>query len=166
MVDWDPGQIREPSCQKIRNGMTRVGKMFKCATVRLILDRRKTVPIAMALTAAHTWFWAHVLLLCATSVTSMRINFNIEAPKTFWVDKTCIQKGFSPTTAQESIDIALLSAHRLVNLNDDYQAFIYNLLFKAVRDFGLEDDSWTETWNVVGERLPRVFHPGGAVQTF
>ena len=108
----------------------------------------------MTLSAARTWLWAHVLLLCATSVTSLNVNWNIQAPKNFWMDQSCLNKGITPTVAQESLDIALLGARRLVNLDDDYQGWIYSLLFKAVRDFALMNDDDTETWNVVGEQLP------------
>ena len=93
--------------------------------------------------------WLLILSLYLTSVTSISINFEYASPKTFWVDQSCIQKGFTPVTAQESLDMATRGARRLLNLDDDYQDWLFELLFKVHRDFRLLDGIETETWNVV-----------------
>ena len=109
----------------------------------------------MAFCPGRPCLWLLIIhLLCSTPVTSIAINLNLNAPKTFWVDQSCISKGFTPATAQESLDIAGHGSRRLLNLNDNYQAWVYNLLFKSERDFSVMDDTDTEAWNVVGKQLP------------
>lgn len=111
----------------------------------------------MAFRAGRPYLWLLIFhLLCSSSVTSLYINFNLQAPKTFWVDQSCISKGFTPVTAQESLDVAGHGSRRLLNLHDDYQAWVYNFLFKSERDFSILDDADTEAWNVVGKQLPAV----------
>ena len=61
-------------------------------------------------------------------------------------------KGFTPTAVQESLDIAGHGSRRLLNLHDNYQAWVYNLLFKSPRYFSVMDDTDTEAWNVVGKQ--------------
>lgn len=51
--------------------------------------------------------------------------------------------------------MATRGARRLLNLNDQYQAWLYeNLLFKKRRDFSLIDARPTQVWDVVGKQLP------------
>ena len=87
-------------------------------------------------------------------MTSIAIGFNLakDAPKTFWVDQSCVPKNFTPATAQESLDVAGHGSRRLLNLHDNYQAWVYNLVFKSERDFTL-DDTESEAWNVVGKQM-------------
>ncbi len=92
-----------------------------------------------------------ILALYITSVTSMFVNFEFEAPKTFYVDTSCLLRSFTSTTVQESLNIAKRGAGRLLNLNDDYQGFVFQLLFKIARDFSVEDEVERPAWTAVGE---------------
>ena len=106
----------------------------------------------MAVRTGRPYLWLLIIqLLCSSSVISLYIEFSLEAPKNFWVDPTCISKGFTPATAQDSLEIAGLGSRRLLNLHDTYQAWVFNFLFKSQRKFALLDNSDTETWNVVGK---------------
>lgn len=80
-----------------------------------------------------------------------------ESPKTYWVDQSCVQKGFTPVVVQESFKIAARGSSRLLNRNDNYLAWVFQLLFKTERDFSIpsgEDTGITVTWEAVGEQLP------------
>ena len=99
-------------------------------------------------------FWPPILTLYLTSVTSIFVNCEVEAPKTLWVDQSCLLKGFTSATVQESLNIATQGASRLLNLNDRYQGLVYQLLFKVARDFNVETDEETAAWLVVGKQLP------------
>ena len=88
-------------------------------------------------------FWPLILTLYLTSVTSIFVNCEVEAPKTFWVDQRCLLKGFTSATVQGSLNVATHGSSRLLNLSDRYQRFIYQLLFKRVRDFSVETDEET-----------------------
>ena len=105
---------------------------------------------------ARSRLWPLILLLCSSPATSLLINFDLKAPKTFWVDNSCFQKGFTPVTAGESLAIAGHGSRRLLNLNDEYQAYVFELIFQNAPDFSLMDNAYTEAWNVVGERLPKL----------
>lgn len=41
-----------------------------------------------------------LLFLCSTSVISLHISFDLNAPKTYWVGQTRINRAFKPVTAQ------------------------------------------------------------------
>ena len=110
-------------------------------------------PFTMASPTARFWLWPLVLLLCSTSVTSFRINYPRDTPKTFWVDASCEGKGFTPAQAQESLLLASRGANRLINLYDDYQAWVYKLLFKEERDFSINDYFVLMAWDVIGKTL-------------
>lgn len=104
------------------------------------------------------YFWPLFLtLLYVTSVTSIFINFETEAPTTFWVDSSCLRRGFTSTSVQESLNIAKRGASRLLNLNDGYQGFVFQLLFKVARDFRVMGEEWAPAWNAVGKKLPALF---------
>ena len=106
----------------------------------------------MAFPTGRPCLWLLIIQsLYSNFVTSIFVSFKLVAPKNFWMDPTCIHKGFTPSMAQESLDIAGHGARRLVNLNDNYQAWVFDLLFKDVRDFRLLSNGWTEAWNVVGK---------------
>ena len=76
-----------------------------------------------------------------------------ESPKTYWVDQSCIQKGFNPVAVQESFRVAARGSSRLLNRNDNYLAWVFQLLFKTARDLTLPSDGITVTWEAVGEQL-------------
>lgn len=109
----------------------------------------------MTFRAGRPYLWLLIIhLLCSSSVTSIWIDFrDIKRPATFWVDQSCITKGFTPATAQESLDIAYQGSRRLINLGDDYQAWVFKLLFKSERDFSLFDNADTDAWQAVGKQL-------------
>lgn len=113
--------------------------------------------ITMAFLTHRPCLWPLILFLCSTPVTSFRPIITT-GPTTFWVDQTCIQKGFTPVAAQESLDMSFLGSRRLLNLNDQYQAWVYNLLFKQPRDFQLENDEFSNAWDVVGKRVAYLVH--------
>lgn len=95
-----------------------------------------------------------ILSLYSASVTALILDFEFTAPASYWVDQSCIEKGFPPSTARESLLMATRGARRLLNFNDAYQAWLFRLLFKVPRDFGLfGEDPESLAWNVVGEWL-------------
>ena len=109
----------------------------------------------MAFRTGYPCLWTLILLLCSICVTCIRINPDYNnSPKTYWVDQSCISKGFTPITAGESVHMANRGARRLLNELDDYQGWVFELLFKRQRDFSLSDDSETRAWNVVGKQSP------------
>lgn len=99
-------------------------------------------------------FWPPILTLYLTSVTSIFVNCEVEAPKTFWVDQSCLLKGFTSATVQESLNIATHGSSRLLNLSDRYQRFVCEMLFKRLRNLSVETDEETAAWLVVGKQLP------------
>lgn len=54
------------------------------------------------------------------------------------------------------MQIASLGARPLLNLNDQYQEWVFNLLFKIERDFSVLTNDDTEAWNLVGKQLPML----------
>lgn len=91
-----------------------------------------------------------LLLLYSTSVTSLHISNYENAPKYYSVDPSCSQRfAFTPVTARESVEIAARGSRRLLNLNDAYQAFVFNLLFKQTRNFQESNWDYSEAWSVV-----------------
>ena len=95
-----------------------------------------------------------ILSLCSASATALILDLESNAPTSYWVDQSCIQKGFPPSTARESLLMATRGARRLLNLNDAYQAWLFRLLFKVPRDFSLfDEDAESLAWDVVGEWL-------------
>ena len=109
----------------------------------------------MTFRAGRPYLWLLIIhLLCPSSVTSVYLNFrDVEKPENFWVDQSCISRGFTPVTAQESFDIARQGSRRLLNLDDDYQGWVFDFLFKTARDFGLFNDQLTDAWEVVVKQL-------------
>ena len=103
----------------------------------------------MALSTARPRLWSLLIFLSSTYVTAIKLNWGLESPKNFWMDGSCIRRGFTPVTAQESLDMASRGAKRLLNLNDNNQGFIYRLLFKEDRDFEIFTDRETQAWDVV-----------------
>lgn len=84
-------------------------------------------------------------------MASIFINFETEAPTTFWVDNSCLRRGFTSSTIQESLNIAKRGASRLLNLNDDYQGWVFENLFKVAREFSVTNEELTPAWNAVGK---------------
>lgn len=107
----------------------------------------------MAWPAARPWLGFLTILLCSTSVTSLKLIFGLESPKNFWVDQSCMQKGFTPVTVQESLNLASRGGKRVLNTQDDYQGWVFQLLFKQERDFRIFDDDETQAWDVVGKKV-------------
>ena len=112
----------------------------------------------MALPTARSSLWPLVLVILfrSTAVTSLQIRFALDSPKTFWIDGSCERKGFTPNHAQESLHLASRGANRLINLYDDYQAWVFKLLFKQDRDFGIYDYSPSMAWDLIGKILPEL----------
>lgn len=113
----------------------------------------------MAFRTAPSWLWPLVILLfCSTFVTSTIIT---DAPTTYWLDDTCIQKTrsnglpspFTVDAVQESLYYAFRGARRLVNGRDLYVPWMFRFLFKIQRPtLNLASDS--TPWLVIRKKLP------------
>lgn len=115
---------------------------------RLSFVRTASSP-KMALHFGRPCLYPLLFLFHSICVSSLNINFFENPPRTYWIDDTCIRKGLTPAAAPESLRMAARGASRLLNINDEYQEYVYALLFKQARDFALENNDATEAWNVI-----------------
>lgn len=112
--------------------------------------------MTMFLFSFRLCLYSLILSIYTTSITSLFIDFNAGQPATFWVDQSCLLKGFTSTTVQESLNIATRGSYRVINRNDGYQGWLFQKLFKVARVFNVDPTEDTVAWVVVGEQLPML----------
>ena len=101
--------------------------------------------------ADYLYLWPLVVLFFySTLVDSVRTD-PTGIPQTYWIDTTCLRKGFSKKSVEESLSVAVSGALRLMNQEDGNQAFVFQKLFGRQRDTRVFNGvSNSPTWRVVG----------------